>query len=170
MVEGRIDGGAWTPAIPADGAFDDYTEDFSWTSPPLADGVHVAEARAHTSVGNWTVALPSDTITVSGSPVAVQNPGASTGLFALDPSVPSPIRGVGTLRFTLPAAGPARLSIYAVDGSRVRLLLDRALSAGPSSVSWDGRDDRGRHVTAGVYFSRLESGSMSRTRRLAVVH
>ncbi|HYM82154.1 MAG TPA: hypothetical protein VEY91_12190 [Candidatus Limnocylindria bacterium] len=169
LVEGRVDGGAWTTAVATDGAFDDYNEAFTWTAPPLADGVHVVEARAHTSVGRYTAAFPSDTIVVTGSPVDVQDLSTQSGQLALAPSSPSPMRDSAVLRFTLPVAGHARLAIYGADGSRVRMLMDRELPAGPSSVVFDGRDDHGRELAAGVYFGRLESLQESRTRKLVVI-
>jgi flagellar hook assembly protein FlgD len=71
-----------------------------------------------------------------------------------------------TLRFTLPAAGSARLEIFDVAGRQVWLRQMGALPAGPHSVAWDGRDSDGRETAAGVYLVRLTAGSGSRTARV----
>lgn len=54
-------------------------------------------------------------------------------------------------------SGSARLSLYDVRGRRVRLLWDGELAAGERGVHWDGADDGGRRVAAGVYFARLDT-------------
>ncbi|NNF05464.1 MAG: hypothetical protein HKN21_01760 [Candidatus Eisenbacteria bacterium] len=41
-----------------------------------------------------------------------------------------------------------------------------SVTPGPVRASWDGRDDRGRPVPAGVYFVQLRSEAESTTRRL----
>ncbi len=61
-VEVRVDHGPWNPATPLDGAFDSHQEAFTWTAPPLCDGWHIAEARARSSVGDWTVDFVRDSV------------------------------------------------------------------------------------------------------------
>jgi hypothetical protein len=53
-----------------------------------------------------------------------------------------------------------------VTGRALRVLEARA---GGTGVTWDGADDAGRAVPAGIYFARLEAGSAVATRRFAVV-
>lgn len=66
-VEYRLDGGAWHPASPTDGAFDSTTENFRFT-PPLWDGTHTLEIRAINRAGNVSP-IVSRTVTISGSDV-----------------------------------------------------------------------------------------------------
>lgn len=168
-VEGRVDAGAWTPATPSDGAFDGYTEAFTWTSPPIGDGVHVVEARARTSVGVWTTAaLATDTVTVAGV-TSVAAPDDASSAFALHQAEPNPVRERALIRFSLPAVGHARLDVFGVDGRLVRTLVDGALPAGPAQAVWDGRDEAGRRVPAGVYVYRLDGSAASASGRLVVL-
>jgi hypothetical protein len=51
----------------------------------------------------------------------------------------------------------------------MRMLLAGARPAGPGWLAWDGRDDLGRRVPAGIYLCRLRSAAGNATRRLAVV-
>lgn len=56
----------WTPVTPVDGAFDELTEDFEFTTPPLEDGTYVIEVRAKDSiVGHHDYAYTSDAITIN---------------------------------------------------------------------------------------------------------
>jgi hypothetical protein len=48
-------------------------------------------------------------------------------------------------------------------------LAEGALPAGPASRLWDGRDEAGHQVPAGVYFYRLEAGGEVLTRKLLVI-
>jgi hypothetical protein len=165
-VECRVDGGAWSAAIPADGAFDDYTESFSWTAPPLANGSHIVEARSRTSVGNWTLAFGSDTVTVAGATdVSGPQPAAR---FALLASEPNPLSTSARFRFVLPARAHSRITIHALDGSLVRVLGEGVFPSGANSVTWDGRDDAGKPVSSGVYAYRIESAGRSASRKLVV--
>ena len=48
------------------------------------------------------------------------------------------------------------LALYDVLGRRVRQLWDGSLRAGPHRFVWDGRDERGKAVAAGVYIYKVE--------------
>ena len=73
----------------------------------------------------------------------------------LAPARPNPFRGTVTLAFQLATAGPAELSLYSVDGRRVRTLARGAHEAGEYVLTWDGRDDQGAQAPTGVYYVRL---------------
>ncbi len=80
--------------------------------------------------------------------------------------VPNPFHETTQLVFSMPNEGRTRVSIYNIEGRRVRLLLDRALGAGSQQLTWDGRDDAGRDLGSGVYFYRLKADDLQRTGRL----
>ena len=44
-----------------------------------------------------------------------------------------------------------------------------AWSTGRHSVVWDGRDNRGRSVSAGVYFYSFEAGDYKSTKKLMLM-
>jgi hypothetical protein len=66
-VEYSLDGGAWQPAVAADGAFDSPQETFSVTLVLAANGNHFIRLRARNSAGN--VSAPSDFVAVIPDPV-----------------------------------------------------------------------------------------------------
>jgi glucose/arabinose dehydrogenase len=101
---------------------------------------------------------------------AVNVPPPARPLLALAAPRPNPARGGATLAWTQEQAAPVRLSIYAADGHRVRTLIDAELaSVGPHQRVWDGLDDGGRRVRAGIYFVRLEVNEQTRGTRLALL-
>jgi hypothetical protein len=77
---------------------------------------------------------------------------------------PQPFHERVSLAFSLPEAGDATLTIHDLAGRRVRTLVRGAQIAGAHVAPWDGRDDRGRSVGAGVYYARLATaGGSART-------
>lgn len=84
-------------------------------------------------------------------------------------AVPNPITAATTLQFELPSAASGALSIFDSSGRLVRRLLDGALPAGPNRVHWDGRDAGGSRVGAGVYYTRLETGTSRTSGKLIVL-
>lgn len=94
---------------------------------------------------------------------------------ALGRNEPNPFGSETSIRYTLPARGPVRLSVFDVRGREVALLANDVESAGDHLVRWDGRDQGGHPVAAAVYFYRLETaggqgkGGASRTGRMVVI-
>ena len=75
-----------------------------------------------------------------------------------------------TISFGLSESGAVRLLIYDVEGRLVRTLVDGLLvGSGSQRFPWDGCDDRGRTLSSGVYFCRLDAGSIAETRRLVLL-
>jgi hypothetical protein len=87
----------------------------------------------------------------------------------LSQNCPNPFNPQTTIRFELPEAGPARLSVFDVAGRLVRELVEADLSAGSHDVVWDGRDAAGRGVSSGSYLARLEFGGKVETMRMGLV-
>ena len=79
---------------------------------------------------------------------------------------PDPFVDSSTLNYALPTAQSARLVIYDATGRAVRTLARGMAAAGYHSVEWNGRDESGRTVPAGVYFARLQTGGRCLTQRL----
>jgi hypothetical protein len=69
----------------------------------------------------------------------------------------NPFQGSIRFRAAFPG-GPARVTVSDARGRRVRLLLDGEATPGTRELSWDGRDDWGQTVPAGLYFVQAEAG------------
>jgi len=91
--------------------------------------------------------------TVAVPPPAV---GAGASLAAW----PNPFRAGVTLRFALPRAGAGAVAVYDVAGRCVRHLRRGALAAGAQALTWNGRDDAGATLGPGLYFARVECGTV----------
>lgn len=90
-------------------------------------------------------------------------------MLRLDPSWPNPARGGTNLRYALEHSAAVDLSIFDVGGRQVRTLSRGSMDAGVHEVAWDGRDDAGRRLPAGVYTYRLQADGVSSARRLILL-
>ncbi|MFN8547838.1 MAG: FlgD immunoglobulin-like domain containing protein [Candidatus Eisenbacteria bacterium] len=100
------------------------------------------------------------------SGVDEEAPSAAAGVTALLGNTPNPFNPRTTLRFAVAAAGHVELAIYDVNGRTVRKLVDTALVAGEHTAVWDGTDDAGRKLAAGVYWSQLRAGGYESQKKM----
>jgi len=90
--------------------------------------------------------------------------------FALYSVSPNPIGKSGIIRFDLPKPVAVELKLYDARGRLVRTAHGGdVLPAGSHQWTWDGRDEAGRRVSAGVYFYRMIAGSFRATERAVVM-
>ena len=90
-------------------------------------------------------------------------------VYWLRPNYPNPFNPETTIRYGVAKASRVRLSIYALTGQQIRMLVDGEHSAGSYSVLWDGKDNAGRDVAGGVYVCRMETSNYSAVRKLVLV-
>jgi hypothetical protein len=83
---------------------------------------------------------------------------------------PNPFAPTTRIEFMLPAGDhhDARLRVFDPLGRVVRHL-DRAFVPGRNEVVWDGTDDQGARVPAGVYFYRLDVAAEALTHKMVLV-
>jgi len=87
----------------------------------------------------------------------------------LNPNPNPVVGGVTALRYRIGQAGHVKLTITDVSGRQVRTLQDEAVRAGEHVQQWDGKNNQGSAVAAGVYFVRLQSTLGVKTQRVTVV-
>lgn len=95
--------------------------------------------------------------------------GAHSPAFSLLEAAPNPFGDQTLVRWNLARNSRVEVDVFDVAGRRVTSLLDASGSAGPGSVRWNGRDDHGRTVAAGVYFIRAQAAGETQTKRLVLV-
>ncbi len=89
----------------------------------------------------------------------------------LRPNSPNPFSVRTSIGFDLPRRDLVSLRIYDVTGRQVRTLVaPRTMEPGSHQLEWDGRDDAGTRIEAGMYFARIAVGRESETRRIVFAH
>jgi len=91
----------------------------------------------------------------------------------LSQNYPNPFNPETVIRFGIPAQITAgtnvQLRIYNMLGEVVRTLVDEPMSPGTYTARWNGRDNRGVQVAAGVYIYRIVAGESRATKRMLML-
>lgn len=82
---------------------------------------------------------------------------------------PNPVIRRTTIAYAVPSADRVSLAIYDVAGRRVRSLFAGQADAGIYRAEWDGQDDLGQSVAAGIYYVRLSSSTEQRSQRVVLI-
>jgi len=103
-----------------------------------------------------------------GNLVSVDDPGPPT---QVEFGLPSPNPSTGSMQMSFALPNEARVDAYLIDvsGRRVRTLANGHFNVGRHSLSWDGRDEAGNAVHAGMYFMRMVVDGREAGRRRVVV-
>ena len=89
--------------------------------------------------------------------------------FSLSQNYPNPFNPVTRMDYTLPKRSRVVISIYNVLGQEVKTIINREQEYGYHSITWDGIDNRGKQMSSGVYFARMNSNSFSQTKKMLLV-
>jgi parallel beta-helix repeat protein len=87
----------------------------------------------------------------------------------LDKNFPNPFNSSTTISYTLPKEMQAELAIYNLKGQKIRSLVNGNQAKGMHSVVWNGTDDSGKHVSSGIYFSKLITSGKVITSKLIML-
>ena len=98
---------------------------------------------------------------------AVATEAAVPTALALGANYPNPFNPATTIPLVVPAgAGDVELAVYNMLGQPVRQVWNGPLAAGEHRLGWDGRNEQGQAVAAGVYLYRLQVGEQTRLRKM----
>ena len=127
------------------------------------------KATSKEGTGPWSNSGSAITRSAAAKALAAQL--ALTGLDGLAAlAAPNPFNPSTTLYFQVPESENVSLVIYSLAGQVVKTLIrGRTLKAGIYDVFWEGRDEQGRPVAAGVYFYRLRAGDKAIVRKMTLL-
>ncbi len=106
----------------------------------------------------------ADTRVVIGSPASV-GPVTRPGTLALR-AEPNPAAGAVVFAIATGRDGTQEIDVLDLSGRRVRHLASDWAAAGTHRVTWDGRDDAGALLPAGLYLARVRSAEGVATTRI----
>jgi len=91
--------------------------------------------------------------------------------FALSQNYPNPFNPSTSINFSIPDGEPVhvRLRIHNLRGQLVKELVNETREPGSYAVQWQGKNRRGRSVSSGVYFYRMEAGPFVQTRKMVIL-
>jgi len=89
--------------------------------------------------------------------------------FFLSQNYPNPFNPMTRIEYGLPRNERVLLQIFNVVGQLVYTGVDQSQPAGYYEIDWDGRNQDGKPAPAGIYLMRLQAGTYSQVRKLALV-
>ena len=101
--------------------------------------------------------------------VRQQQHGVVPEAFSLAQNYPNPFNSTTAIGFALPRAGAIRLEVFNLLGQQVAVLAERTYPAGSYTLRWDGVNDGGGALAAGLYFYRLQTSWGVQTRKLLLL-
>lgn len=111
-----------------------------------------------------TFTATTGSTSMSGAPVASE--------LILSQNYPNPFsisKYTGTtITYRMSESGNAALKVYNLLGKEVRTLINEVRPFGKSSITWDGRDNAGRSVPAGIYVYKLTTHAQTLSRRMMI--
>ena len=89
--------------------------------------------------------------------------------FSLSQNYPNPFNPVTNIEYGLPVSGNVRLTIYDLLGREIVRLVDGMNQAGYRSVRWDGKNNVGNSVGAGMYLYAIQAGEFRQVRKMILL-
>jgi hypothetical protein len=96
----------------------------------------------------------------------VEDHAGSAGLGILQPN---PFRSSVAVPFRIDREGSATLAVFDVQGRMVRTLVQGSTEAGLRFATWNGRDQAGHALPAGLYIIRLTTANGSHSRKVILL-
>ena len=87
----------------------------------------------------------------------------------LEQNYPNPFYHATAIGYRLSAESSISIKLYDTVGRLVRILVNGEEEPGHRIIRWDGKDNNGRDVAAGVYFYQLSVSGFSHTRKMIVL-
>ena len=79
---------------------------------------------------------------------------------------PNPFNPISSIDYKLPQPDFVNITIFDMMGRVIRKLVSDYQSSGYQSVSWNGTNDLGQSVSAGVYLFTLDVGGIRKTKKI----
>ncbi|MDC1037911.1 FlgD immunoglobulin-like domain containing protein [Candidatus Marinimicrobia bacterium] len=106
----------------------------------------------------------------AGNPILSLNDyNVGSGKISIHPNFPNPFNPITTLHYDLPKDAMIRLAVYDITGREIKTLVHSKQTAGAKSIQWNGTNNAGELVSAGLYLYTIESGKYHKTRKMVLL-
>jgi hypothetical protein len=103
------------------------------------------------------------------SPLGIDDEKLVPGSFALHQNYPNPFNPSTTIQYEVGKTADVNITIYNVQGQKVKALVNAKKTAGKYTVAWDGKNDASNRIASGVYFMKMKAGDFKQTRKLIML-
>lgn len=89
--------------------------------------------------------------------------------FKLDNNYPNPFNPSTQISFSVGKESIVSIDIYSILGQHIKNLTSKNYSTGNYHITWDGTDNYGRQVAAGIYIYRLSSDYFTDSKKMVLM-
>ena len=137
---------------------------------------HDTEIDEFTDYEYWVTAVdhsgnesdPSDVVSVSGTQL-LSDAELIPDVFALQQNYPNPFNPTTQIRYALPEQSMVVLTVYDMLGREVRVLVNDTQDAGYRIALWNGTNDHGRPVGAGMYIYTIRANDFYEVKKMILL-
>ena len=145
----------WVTVFGGDGTMENGETQFiafNFNSLFMVPGVYEGDVILNTNVGFFPIHLQL----VILEPLNIDDESLPLK-FSVSANYPNPFNPVTTFSIDLPAQSSVNAAVYDLYGRKIATLLHSVLHAGSYNLSWQGRNDAGVMVSAGMYFLKVDT-------------
>ncbi len=139
----------------------DAAGNFTWIGTPT--GPHITATVTNTAGNSSEFSQPYLT--------KIENEQSLPALttFKLEQNYPNPFNPGTQINYVLSEAAKVKLTVFNIIGQEICTLIDQVQPVGEHTVWWDGLDDRGRKVSAGIYIYQIKADVFLESRKMIMV-
>jgi len=150
-----------------------YDDSDPWPSDPDGEGptLELINPLYDNAIGeSWTSSMGFGTPGYQNSSV-LKNEMVSNlpDKFFLFNNYPNPFNPSTIISYNLPKDSHVNISIFDVLGRKVKTLTNQYMKAGKNKVQWNGENDHGKLLAAGVYIYKIISGGYNQSKKMILV-
>jgi hypothetical protein len=90
-------------------------------------------------------------------------------VFALHQNYPNPFNPITQIKYDIPEDALVSITIYDIMGRSIKSLVNSNQTAGYHSISWDGKNNLGEGVSAGMYLYMIQAGEFRQVRKMVLL-
>ena len=157
---------SWTSGTP-----DQYPESWWWMNHGenvLAltyEDMNCDEAGLYDSTANAIVRGIINYLGLNFTGISEEKESILSG-FVLKQNYPNPFNSFTTIQYSLHQEDKVTLILYDLKGSQIKTLINDRQIPGVKTLMWNGKNDAGKPVPAGIYLYTMASGNIITTRKL----
>ncbi len=87
----------------------------------------------------------------------------------LHQNYPNPFNPTTTINYQLPVNSKVELTVYNLKGQKVKALINETLESGNHTVIWNGKDDKGKPVSSGIYFYKMKTDNYEEAKKMILL-
>lgn len=89
--------------------------------------------------------------------------------FILFQNHPNPFNNSTTIQYELKKYTDVKINVYDLLGKKIVTLISERQNEGSYTLKWNGRDEKDKQVSSGVYFYQIKVGNIVQTRKMVLM-